>query len=671
VLFLKSLGNHLKVGILYGFLVAVYLTLFDSSRALLSPYLTSSPECVRSLYLRLELVSNLIVFVALGLVGGVLLSIFLPRFERCFSRPRLFHLGLHFAILQYLQLVLLLKIDAFSDTGELRTWAALLGFFLVGTSYLLLLDHLLKKVSSRLRLSARNAGIVSVLVALLSVASVVSADRTAGAQVRSGGAGPNLLLLTIDTLRFDHLSYNGYYRNTSPTIDSLSEEAVVFDNAYTPLPRTAPALASLLTGSYPHRHGVRSNGHHILAESNVTLAEILSGHGFRTAAFVHNPVLSPFRGLSQGFQDYSEVYGLASQLERIPALRLIKDLGLRVPRRYVLDWNANLDTGLATSWLKGCSGDRFFLWLHYLEPHTPYSPPPRYVDLYGNDYRGRYRWGFSFTPEEQRENTFGCKLPRKDIRRAVDLYDSEIRYVDDQIGRLMKYLEESGLAENTLIVFASDHGEGLGEHDYFFEHGDFLYQHNSKVPLFFIVPGSNLKAHIQGPVSLNDVFPTVLELLGLQNGQEIDGTSLLPYFTGQGAEPERPIFGETGICYYPEKNDRILIKVVHQAFAPMAPEEWFGNYDSLYIASKQRMVLRWPWKLIYTPDGGAGVCELYNLKEDPGELYNLAETEPVLREHLKSEVYAWLEEGRKLYSPVGAAIEGEVREALKALGYIR
>lgn len=668
---MKSLGNHLKVGILYGLLVAVYLTLFDCSRALFSPYLTSSPECVRSLYLRLELVSNLLVFVALGLVGGALLSLFLPRFKRYSSRPRLFHLGLHFAILQYLQLVLLLQIHAFSDTGELRTWVALVGSFLVGALYLFLLDHLFRRLSSHLRPSAKAASLGCLLVALLLPVLLASADRTAGAQVRSGGAGPNLLLLTIDTLRFDHLSYNGYYRNTSPTIDSLSEEAVVFDNAYTPLPRTAPALASLLTGSYPHRHGVRSNGHHILAESNVTLAEILSDHGFRTGAFVHNPVLSPFRKLSQGFQDYSEVYGLASQLERIPALRLVKDLGLNTRRRYLLDWNASLDIDLATSWLKDCSGDRFFLWLHYLEPHIPYSPPPRYVGLYGNDYRGKYRWGFSFTPEEQRENTFGCKLPRKEIRRAVDLYDSEIRYVDDQIGRLMKYLEESGLAENTLIVFTSDHGEGLGEHDYFFEHGDFLYQDNSKVPLFFILPGTNLKAHIRGPVSLNDVFPTVLELFGIQNGQKLDGTSLLPYFTGQEAERERLIFGETGICYYPEKNDRILIKVMHEAFTPMAPEEWFGNYDSLYIASKQRMVLRWPWKLIYIPDGGAGVCELYNLKEDPGELYNLAGAESLLRERLKSEVYAWLEEGRKLYSPVGAAIEGEVREALKALGYIR
>jgi len=336
-----------------------------------------------------------------------------------------------------------------------------------------------------------------------------------------------------------------------------------------------------------------------------------------------------------------------------------------------LDWNARLDTDLALQWLKANSRSSFFLWIHYLEPHTPYSPPPQYVDTYGKGYKGKYRWGFSFTIEEQRENTFGCKLPQKETQRAIDLYDSEIKYVDSEIGRLMDYLRESGLDQNTIIIFTSDHGEGLGEHDYFFEHGDFLYQHNSKVPLFIILPGNKVRPRIDTPVSINDIFPTALELLGIQKLTEIDGVSLVPHILGKDSESDRLLFGETGICSYPEKNDRILVKVIHNAHASMGPEEWFGNYDSLYIASKQRMVLFWPWKLVYIPDGGAGVCELYNLREDPEELFDLAGTEPFLEEHLRKEVLVWVEAGEKLYSPVGVSLEGEVREALEALGYVR
>lgn len=669
--FLKSFGNHLRVGIGYGIFTAAYLTLFDFLRFLFSPYLSNSPSCVRASYLQLELTSNFIIFTAIGFLTAILFSVLLPGFHRPTSRVRLVHLIPQFLILQYLQLTLLMEINAFSDSGEIRTWLAMGGLFLAGSFYVFSLDYLLKRLYSRSRNLVRMS-VVTFVLCLVVLLALLATDKKSKAANPAGATNRlNLLLLTIDTLRFDHLSYNGYHRNTSPTLDSLSREATVFRNAYTPLPRTAPALASLLTGKYPHRHGIRSNWYHILADTNFTLAEILSEHGYRTAAFVHNPTLSPVRKLSRGFEDYGEIYELGRQLQRIPALCLIREFGLSRYRRYLLDWNARLDTDLALRWLKANSRSSFFLWVHYLEPHTPYSPPPQYVDTYGKGYKGKYRWRFSFTIEEQRENTFGCKLPRKDIQRAIDLYDSEIKYVDDQIGRLMEYLRESGLDENTIIIFTSDHGEGLGEHNYFFEHGDLLYQHNSKVPLFIILPGSELRAQIDAPVSINDVYPTALELLGIGNEAEIDGISLVPHILGKGSESDRLLFGETGVCYYPEKNDRILIKVVHDAFASMSPEEWFGGYDSLYVASKQRMVLSWPWKLIYIPDGGAGVYELYNLKADPGELYNLIGTEPLLEERLRKEVLAWAEAGEKLYFPVGSPLEAEVREGLKALGYIR
>ena len=669
--FLKSSGNHLKVGIGYGVFTAAYLTLFDFLRFLFSPYLSNSPSCVRASYLQLELTSNFIIFTAIGFLTAILFSVLLPGFHRPTSRVRLVHLIPQFLILQYLQLTLLVEINGFSDTAEVRTWLAMGGVFLAGSFYMFSLDYLLRRLYSRSRNLVRMS-VVTFVLCLVVLLALLASDKNSKAANPAGATNRlNLLLLTIDTLRFDHLSYNGYYRNTSPTIDSLSQEATVFRNAYTPLPRTAPALASLLTGKYPHRHGIRSNWYHILADTNFTLAEILSQHGYRTAAFVHNPSLSPARKLSRGFKDYAEIYELGRQLQRIPALCLIGEFGLSRYRRYLLDWNARLDTDLALRWLKANSRSSFFLWVHYLEPHTPYSPPPQYVDRYGRGYSGKYRWGFSFSLEEQKENTFGCKLPRKDIQRAIDLYDSEIKYVDDQIGRLMEYLRESGLDENTIIIFTSDHGEGLGEHNYFFEHGDLLYQHNSKVPLFIILPGSEVRAQIDAPVSINDVFPTALELLGIGNEAEIDGISLLPYISGKDSRSQRLLFGETGVCYYPEKNDRILIKVVHDAFANMSPEEWFGSYDSLYVASKQRMVLSWPWKLIYIPDGGAGVYELYNLKADPGELYNLIGTEPLLEERLRKEVLAWAEAGEKLYFPVGVSLEEEVREALKALGYVR
>jgi len=309
----------------------------------------------------------------------------------------------------------------------------------------------------------------------------------------SGHRPQNLLLITIDTLRADHLGCYGYQKAQTPTIDALARQGIMFRQAFTPVPLTLPAHASIMTGLYPPVHGLRDNGYFILNDSYKTLAEIFKEKGYTTGAVVASFVLNSRFGLAQGFDFYED--------------SIIPDPNRKDP--FVFERKGDKVIDLAKDWLTKNKKKKFFLWLHLYDPHGPYEPP------------------------EPQKSAFSTG----DLR---DLYDGEIAYTDACLGQLIRKMEELNLRENTLLVLTADHGEGLGEHGEQ-THGVFIYDSTLRVPLIISNPGlrSGDKPDPDFLVRSIDILPTTLSLLGLakQGVHYGQGVNLVPWLQGEEKQP--------------------------------------------------------------------------------------------------------------------------------------
>lgn len=291
----------------------------------------------------------------------------------------------------------------------------------------------------------------------------------------------NILLITLDTTRADHLGSYGYPRAKTPSLDDLAREGIRFARAYCPAPVTLPSHISILSGLYPIAHGVRNNGHH-LRPGIRTLAEILKGRGYATAAFVSSFSVDSRFGIDRGFDVYDDTFQPQASLKSANAERPAEGTFDRFSR-----------------WLENGWSSQFFAWVHYYDPHLPYDPPPPYKEE------------FNDRP-----------------------YDGEIAYMDNYVGAILDRLRTKGILEKTIIVVAGDHGEGLGD-KVEVGHGIFLYEGTLRVPLIFynlkILPRPRVD---ESEVRLVDVAPTILELVGLKDeAAGMQGQSLVPRLGGK------------------------------------------------------------------------------------------------------------------------------------------
>ena len=286
----------------------------------------------------------------------------------------------------------------------------------------------------------------------------------------------NVLLISLDTCRADHLSCYGFPRNTTPNIDRLAREGILFSRVMTPVPLTLPAHSSMLTGTIPLFHGVHANGSYKLDETNLTLAEILKQNDFTTAAIISAFVLDSRFGVDQGFDYYNDHFE-----NKLSKTDYNERRGDEVNR-------------LALEWLDQNNSERFFMFLHYYDPHEEYDPP----EPFASDY-------------------------------SEDLYAGEIAYTDFCIGQVIDKLKELGLYGSTLIIVTSDHGEMLGEHGED-GHGYFIYRGAIDVPLIFKLPGRLEGSKVDDLVGLIDIVPTVCQVLGFEVPDQIQGESLTRYF---------------------------------------------------------------------------------------------------------------------------------------------
>ena len=292
---------------------------------------------------------------------------------------------------------------------------------------------------------------------------------------------PNVLLITVDTLRADHVGCYGYSGVQTPCIDGLARAGVLFTQAYTPVPITLPSHTTIMTGQYPIQTGVRDNGTFRVSEKSSTLAEIFHQQGYRTAAFVSAYVLDSRYGLNQGFDCYDDTLNPKGQVTFLDSER-----------------NAEQVTEAALSWISRNAGSRFFTWIHYYDPHASYHPPSPFAEQY-----------------------------------ADHPYDGEIAYTDHWIGVLLDRLKDLGILDNTLLVLTADHGEGLGEHREK-THAIFIYDTTLHVPLILRYPKKLPAAKRIGEfVRTLDIMPTVLSLAGIPTPSSCSGVDLMEVIQGK------------------------------------------------------------------------------------------------------------------------------------------
>jgi arylsulfatase A-like enzyme len=297
-----------------------------------------------------------------------------------------------------------------------------------------------------------------------------------------------VLLITLDTTRADRVGCYGYARAQTPTLDALAASGMRFTRAFTNVPLTLPAHATLMTGLLPPEHGIHLNGGNRLPDRLPTLAQVLSEHGYRTAAFVASSILAERFGLHRGFQVYSD------DMSR----------RLRAGDAWEMETPADVVCDRALGWLRVHGASPFFLWVHFFDPHLPYEPP----DAYSSSHR--------------------------------EPYDGEISFMDAQVGRLVTFLKDEGLDRTTLVVAVGDHGEAFGEHEET-GHGRFLFNTTLHVPLLLSLPGRLPESRVvDDVVSLVDLARTILDVVGLDAPRTMGGRSVLKA-AGRG----RGCYGET------------------------------------------------------------------------------------------------------------------------------
>ncbi len=430
-----------------------------------------------------------------------------------------------------------------------------------------------------------------------------------------------MLLITIDTLRADHLGLYGYRRATSPHLDAFARRAVVFEQAYTYWPKTRGSFVALLTGRMASQTGY-GNSHPLLLEFNPTLAGVLKAAGYRTLAVVDNPNVAASLGYAKGFDVYRETWdpreGLATEMEKARAITAegVRILGEARPEQ------------------------PFFLWLHYVNPHAPYQPPPPYDTAFLDEDSRR-------GPVLPAVNGYHGGVARQWAREGKTLgwyvaqYDGEIAAADAEVGRVLDALAASPAAPHTLVVVSSDHGESLGEHDYYFDHGENLFDPCLRIPLLVAGPGVRAGARTALLASTLDLVPTILDALKVSYPPDLAGESLLPATRGE-EQPSRPrLQGQ---------NDRQLLGAWGRRF-----------------------------KVVAAPGPGGAAYTLYDRERDPGETSDVSRAQPDrLREErrelelFRERIDGWALRTRRLLegNTQSATLDPAACERLKALGYV-
>jgi arylsulfatase len=469
----------------------------------------------------------------------------------------------------------------------------------------------------------RGAALVAIAFAACGPEARPLPAPAARATPARGGSGVSVLLITIDTLRADHLGAYGYHRTTSPHIDALAREGTLFGQAYTFWPKTRGSFAMIMTGRRPSQNGY-SKAHPGVLGFNATIASVLKQAGYQTVASVDNPNLATVHGYAKGFDRYRETWeekALATEMDRARAI-----------------------TADGVAFLKAATrAQPFFLWLHYVNPHAPYEPPPPFDGAFADaQAKGGPLLaavsGFHGGVHQQ-----WLAPGKKRLGEYVALYDGEIAAADREAGEVLDALAASAVKDRTLVVLTSDHGESLGEHDYYFDHGEDLFDPCLHIPLVIVAPGAARGRRADVLASTLDLFPTILDAVKVSYPPDLAGVSLMGAVRADGREPRERLFAQ--------------------------------NERSLSAAFDRRL------KVIATPEGDVQRFALYDRGADPGETTDVAVARGDELRGGRRELELFFEradrEWPRTKALIGNAPAGEAKmsveacEKLKALGYVQ
>jgi len=438
-----------------------------------------------------------------------------------------------------------------------------------------------------------------ITAAALALASYLAmAGRPSAPKAGPNASGDNVILIVLDTVRADHLSAYGYERETTPFLDRLVKEdkgSALFTGAYSTAPWTLPSHASFFTGAYPGVHGCHHENLY-LDDEHLTVAEIFRARGYATLGYSNNPLVGRMSNLDQGFELFVE--GWRQERSCLWAAELIKTIiRERHPELFPQDAGAAQTRWTVQGWISDLakSGGPFFLFINYMEAHPPLPIHAESFHFFGSEDEGGRRLA-SIWDDHVARAAGRARLSPEQVDTIVTLYDSEIRYLDDEIKKLFAALDELGLQRDTAIVVISDHGELFDDHGGLWGHERTLYQDLIHVPLIVFAPGQMKKgARIDEPVSLREL-PAMM--LSLSEGKGIDG------LLEASAPADRAELGG-------------LLAEVYRPLSMMAVcEKRFPGYEVGPLDRRQKALLDYPWKLVWDSEGEN---VLFNLADDPGE----------------------------------------------------
>ena len=429
-----------------------------------------------------------------------------------------------------------------------------------------------------------------------------------------------IILFTLDTTRADRIGCYGHADAVTPGIDRMAKEGILFDACIASVPTTLASHASLFSSLSPRSHGVPRNGFQF-PDDILTITEIFRERGFRTAAMIGAfPLHSQF-GLNRGFEVYDE------ELEDNP-------YGGEVERP------ADSVGDRAVEWLSEVGDEPFFLWVHFFDSHWPYNPPEPYGRLRGEV-------GGEFDPASL-DDLFAIRFNRRpftenDLEAFRRAYDGEVAFIDRHIRRVIDAVPPQR-RDDILFALTADHGESFGEHRYYFDHGHFLWDNETRVPL--ILHSAKLigkPAVVSEPVRIIDIGPTLLDAAGIRPPGHFEGETLLGVLDGR-LEP------------------RIAISEASKPWDVEVPEEWQNQY-------KAKSVRTADWKYVILPS--IGQKGLFDLRADPGETHNVYKSNAETVHQLEEMLTTWMKETDPGFQMGDLTTDDEVRKKLEALQYVR
>ncbi|UCB45517.1 MAG: sulfatase [Spirochaetota bacterium] len=550
---------------------------------------------------------------------------------------------------------------------------------------------------------------------ILTLCVICILSITAYTTVRADGS-PNILLITIDTIRSDHLSCYGYERETTPNIDRFAEESLLFTNAVSVIPLTTPSHASIMTGLHPGTHQVYRNSYPV-SRQFAMMAEIMRKAGYTTGGFVSTRIIESRIGFGQGFDFFSDV-----NPPEVADARQDNSKRAKRPKRE-MERRGDITTDIALYWLEENIDKKFFAWLHLYDPHLPYTPPDEYGFMYNTEYHAylekirnprfqREAFADQIDPAVSTEGlpavrrskpgliTFFERLmqvdkefltPRKYtpelVEEMISAYDGEIQFADEQVGRVLDLLAEKEIYDDTIIIVMGDHGEILFEKKKYFGHHRHLYQGSLMIPLIMKFPGID-KKRVDKPITNVDILPTLLSALDIENRMEMDGISYWSLIKKNSniRVPEYQIFATySGFPRQPRQEKKKANAVISKVMRTIRV---------FYFKIKRRVVgkriwrmetrfhkfaiIEGDWKLIRiktSPRRKDIEYELYNIRNDPEEKLDLSDKEEEVFKKLSTILKKHIRQKRKPIIPeqLQERTEEEKREeirTLKSLGYM-